>query len=243
MTFPPKAIFCWSSGKDSAYCLHEVLQKKLFDVRYLLTTLNQTHQRVSMHGSREDLVERQAAAIGIPLLKVWVSEGTNAEYERQMATTLLAAKAEGIEQVIFGDIFLEDLREYREKKLAEVGMQAVFPLWKRDTATLVRDFVAQGFQAALCCTNDAYLDEEWAGRMIDASFVNDLPDGMDPCGENGEYHTFCFGGPVFKQDIPVTLGTKVYKPLETVFGQEDSHFSSACKTKGFWYCDVQLVGK
>ncbi|MCX6286898.1 MAG: hypothetical protein NTY96_07275 [Bacteroidetes bacterium] len=137
---PPKAVFCWSGGKDSAYCLHKVLTEKSFDVKYLLTTVNDKYKRISMHGIREELLDFQAAAIGIPLVKVRVSDGTNAEYEFLMEDAMLKFKSEGITDMIFGDIFLEDLRIYRENKLAKVGMKACFPLWKTDTASLIRDF-------------------------------------------------------------------------------------------------------
>lgn len=230
----PKAIMCWSGGKDSAYCLHKVLTEQLFDVRYLLTTLNATHKRISMHGIREELLDLQAASIGIPLIKVWVSEGTNDEYERQMRDILTHAKNDGIEHVIFGDIFLEDLRAYREKNLAQIAMTAVFPLWKSDTTALVHDFINKGFKTLLCCTNDAYLEEEWLGREITQEFLEQLPESVDPCGENGEYHTFCFDGPLYSAPITFTLGELVYKPLE--IKTTDDYPPTA--TKGFWFCDI-----
>lgn len=226
-----KAIFCWSGGKDSAYTLHKVLTEGQFDVKYLLTTINGTFRRISMHGVREELLDLQAEAIGIPLLKVRVSEGTNSEYEKLMEATLLKAKAEGIEHVIFGDIFLEDLRTYRENNLAKVGMRGVFPIWKQDTTFLINDFVKKGFRTVLCCTNDAYLGRDWAGREIDQNFIDQLPKGVDPCGENGEYHTFCYEGPLFINKIEFTLGEKVYKPLEM-------KTTETSNTKGFWFCDL-----
>jgi len=188
-----------------------------------------------MHGVREELLNRQAESIGIPLLKVRVSESTNDEYERQMETTLLKVKSEGIDQVIFGDIFLEDLRIYRENNLAKVGMKGIFPLWKINTSYIIKDFIHQQFKTVICCTNDAYLGEEWAGREIDGSFIDQLPSTVDPCGENGEYHTFCYDGPLFKKRIDFTIGEKVYKPLEI-----KTTYSSPSKiaTKGFWFCDL-----
>lgn len=231
----PKAIFCWSGGKDSAYCLNKVLSDKLYDVRYLLTTVNDTFKRVSMHGVREELLEIQAASIGIELLKVKVIEGTNSEYEKQMETTLLKAKAEGIEHVIFGDIFLEDLRNYREKNLEKVGMQAVFPLWKLDTKWLINDFIAKSFKTITCCVNDGYLNEHWAGKEIDKLFVEQLPTNVDPCGENGEYHTFCYDGPLFKKKISFSVGEKIHKPIQI---KTDNICTSSSNTKGFWFCDL-----
>src|SRR5437868_14913086 len=137
----PKAIFCWSGGKDSSYCLYKVLQEQFYEVKYLLTTINGTFNRISMHGVREELLNKQAESIGIPLLKVTVYEGTNDEYEKQMGTILSKAKEEGIENVIFGDIFLEDLRLYRETNLAKLGMKGIFPLWKLDTTFLINDLI------------------------------------------------------------------------------------------------------
>ena len=233
----PKAIFCWSGGKDSAYCLHKVLAEKQYDVKYLLTTLNATFKRVSMHGIREELLDSQAQAIGIPLLKVWVSEGTNKEYELQMETVLLQARSEGIDNVIFGDIFLEDLRVYRENNLSKVGMKGVFPLWKMDTTTIIEDFIRQQFKTVICCTNDGYLGEEWAGREINNSFIEQLPSNVDPCGENGEFHSFCYDGPLFKNKIEIALGGKVYKALDVNVSSDYAHPSNV-KTKGFWYCEV-----
>ena len=196
-----KAVFCWSGGKDSAFCLHRILTEKLFDVQYLLTTVNSTFKRISMHGVREELLDMQAGSIGLPLLKAYVSEGTNEEYEKQMESVLLQVKSEGIDTVIFGDIFLEDLRAYRELNLAKVGMTGVFPLWKMDTSKLIGDFINLQFKTVVCCTNDGYLGKEWAGRIVDSSFTRELPAEVDPCGENGEYHTFCYDGPLFKKKI------------------------------------------
>jgi uncharacterized protein (TIGR00290 family) len=154
-----------------------------------------------------------------------------------MKAALLHAKSEGITIVIFGDIFLEDLRVYRENNLAKVAMKAVFPLWKMDTAILINDFVDKQFKTVVCCTNDGYLGEEWAGREIDKSFIAELPGQVDPCGENGEYHTFCYDGPLFKKKIDFTIGEKVYKPLE-IKTSDDCSLPSNITTKGFWFCDL-----
>jgi uncharacterized protein (TIGR00290 family) len=232
----PKAVFCWSGGKDSAFCLSKVLEERLYDIKYLLTTLNERFKRVSMHGIREELLDQQTASIGIPLLKVSVSEGTNVEYERQMESVLLGVQSKGIHHVIFGDIYLEDLRQYREKNLAKIGMEAVFPLWKMDTRELAKEFISQHFQAIVCCTNDAFLGKEWLGRRIDDVFLQELPNTVDPCGENGEYHTFCYEGSIFRNKIKFTMGDQVFKPLELL---EDDHSQQQFPTsKGFWYCDL-----
>jgi len=233
----PKAIFCWSGGKDSSYCLHKVLTEKLFDIKYLLTTINDKFKRISMHGVREELLENQAKSIGIPLLKVKVTEGTNNEYEKQMETVLLQAKSGGINNIIFGDIFLEDLKIYRENNLKKVGMKGIFPIWKMDTKILINDFISRRFKAVICCTNDGYLGEEWLGREIDKSFIDELPAIVNPCGENGEYHTFCYDGPLFKKKIDFTIGEKVYKALE-IKTEDVCTPSTNVTTKGFWFCDL-----
>lgn len=234
----PKAILCFSGGKDSSYCLYKILQAGTYDVCYLLTTINGNLHRISMHGVREELLEAQAASIGIPLLKVYMYEASNAAYEKAMEEALLKAKAEGIKHVIFGDIFLEDLRTYRENNLAKVGMQAVFPLWKIDTKTLVTDFLSVGFKTITCCVNDAWLDETFVGKVIDESFIQSLPANVDACGENGEFHTFCFDGPIFKTPVHFTTGEKVYMPLNIPATNDCPVSDDVPKTKGFWYSEL-----
>lgn len=226
-----KALFCWSGGKDSAYCLHKVITEGQYEVVYLLTTLNENFKRVSMHGVREALLDKQAESLGIPLLKAWVKEGNKSEYEQQMERILLHAKEEGIEHVIFGDIFLEDLRAYREANLAKVNMKAVFPLWKLPTNELLRSFIELNFKTTLCCISDGFLNEDWVGRQIDGAFQKALPANVDPCGENGEYHTFCYDGPVFRRPVLFSKGEKTYKPLPEEFRQKDG-------AKGFWFIDL-----
>lgn len=230
-----KAIFCWSGGKDSALCLYEVLKEGKYDVKYLLTTVNENFKRVSMHGVREELLEKQAEALGIDLIKMYVKEGSYEEYERNMEKLLLKSKSEDINHVIFGDIFLEDLRKYREDNLAKVGMKGVFPLWKKNTKDLIGHFLSLNFKTVTCCINDFYLGEAHTGVEIDRSFIESLPSNVDPCGENGEFHTFCYAGPIYKNPISFSLGEKIYKPLES---KEDSVCSNEAKTKGFWFCDL-----
>jgi uncharacterized protein (TIGR00290 family) len=183
-----------------------------------------------------ELLDRQAESVGIPLIKVRTTEGTNEEYEKQMEAALLKAKSEGINHVIFGDIFLEDLRVYRENNLAKAGMTGVFPLWKMDTTDLINDFIGKQFKTIICCTNDGYLGEEWLGREIDRSFIEHLPATVDLCGENGEYHTFCYDGPIFKKKIDFTIGEKVYKALE--IKMDTTSTPAEVMTRGFWYCDM-----
>lgn len=231
----PKTIFCWSGGKDSAMALYKVLQQNKYEVVALLTTLNAQFKRVSMHGVCEELLDQQAASIGLPLLKMFVSEGTNAEYEKTMEALLLQYKAQGVSKVIFGDIFLEDLRTYRENNLAKVGLTSEFPLWKRDTKELIKEFFQLYFKTITCCVNDAYLGEDRVGEEITEEFIKTLPANVDPCGEYGEYHSFCYDGPIFKTPIKFTVGEKIYKPLE--IKTSDCGLDTP-PTKGFWYCDL-----
>ena len=233
----PKAIFCWSGGKDSSLALYKVFQENKYEVMALLTTLNAQFKRVSMHGVREELLDLQATSIGLPLVKMFVSEGTNVEYEKTMEALLLQYKAKGVSTVIFGDIFLEDLRTYRENNLAKVGLIAEFPLWKSDTKELINEFFQLGFKTITCCVNDAYLGEDRVGEEITEEFIKTLPANVDPCGENGEYHTFCFAGPVFKNQIRFTVGEKVYKPLEI---KTSDCGLNTIPTKGFWFCDLVI---
>lgn len=232
-------ILSWSGGKDSSYTLNELLNDQRYEVKYLLSTINGNFKRLSMHGVREELIEAQARRIGIPLLKVYVYEADNAEYERQMNETLLKVKAEGISTVAFGDIFLEDLRQYREDKMKSIGMNCIFPIWKKDTKWLVNDFLAKGFKTVTCCINDGYLDENWCGRIIDKGFVTALPSTVDPCGENGEFHSFCYEGPIFKTTIDISIGEKTYRALELKTKDHPTPIKDV-GTKGFWFCDLLL---
>jgi uncharacterized protein (TIGR00290 family) len=233
----PKAIFCWSGGKDSSLALYKIQQENKFEIVALLTTLNAQFKRISMHGVREELLDKQAESIGLPLVKMYVSEGTNSEYEKNMETLLLEYKAKGVTKVIFGDIFLEDLRLYRENNLSKVGLTAVFPLWKEDTKNLVNEFLQLGFKTITCCVNDGYLGEDKVGAEITENFINTLPANVDPCGENGEYHTFCFEGPIFKIPINIRAAEKVYKPL--LVKTTDECNLPISQTKGFWFCELE----
>jgi len=178
----------------------------------LLTTITEEYNRISMHGVRRTLLERQAESLGLPLHAVLIPpQCINATYEERMKDALAKHYAQGVRRVAFGDIFLEDLRVYREKNLAQIGMQALFPIWKRDTRELAREFVRQGFRAMTVCVDPRVLDASFAGRELDASFFADLPNGVDPCGENGEFHTFVFDGPGFKMPIAIRTGEKVMR--------------------------------
>jgi uncharacterized protein (TIGR00290 family) len=238
-----KVIFCWSGGKDSALALNRLRQEDRCEIVSLLTTCNDHYQRVSMHGVRLELLDRQAEAIGLPLEKVFVSQhSSNEEYQQKMSACLLAHRERGVTACAFGDIFLEDLKRWREENLAKVGMRGIFPVWKVDTRELIREFFALGFGTVICCVNDAYLGEEHAGRNLDEEFVHSLPSEVDPCGENGEFHSFAFAGPVFKQPVKFKAGEKVYRPVEITHpGNSNSTYvcpSGPRQTKGFWFCDL-----
>lgn len=203
----PKAWLAWSSGKDSAWALHTVRQAGEFDVVALLTTVNRTHRRVAMHAVRESLLEIQAAAAGLPLVKVPIpSPCPNEIYEQAMSETMARAQTERVRHVIFGDLFLEDVRAYRERQLANCGMTPLFPLWGRETRQLAQDMLAGGLSAFLTCVDPRQLDRTLAGRRFDPDLLAALPRRVDPCGENGEFHTFANAGPMFRAEIPVVVG-------------------------------------
>lgn len=192
--------------------LYELRKKADYEVLALITTITSDYKRVSMHGTREELLDRQAASIGLPLDKVYMTaKADNAEYEQAMEAMLLKYQAKGVTHVALGDIFLEDLRKYREEKLALVGMQGLFPVWKRDTKEMAQTFIDLGFRTIIACVDTQVLDGSFAGREYDASFLADLPEGVDPCGENGEFHSFCYDGPIFSEPVRFTTGEKVLK--------------------------------
>src|SRR5215469_14090107 len=220
MTAPEPILFCWSGGKDSAMALHVLLQREDVRVTALLTTVTGGYDRISMHGVRRELLERQASSIGLPLDEVSIPpQCVNPIYEARMEQALRAHYDKGVRTVAFGDIFLEDLRAYREKNLARVGMNAIFPIWKRDTRELIRHFHSVGFRAIAVCVDKNVLNPSFAGRELDQNFFEDLPPHIDPCGENGEFHTFVFDGPIFRHPIPVRTAEVVERD-------------------GFVYCDL-----
>ncbi|MGC2649279.1 MAG: diphthine--ammonia ligase [Candidatus Cybelea sp.] len=239
-----RIVFCWSGGKDSALALHRLLQDDRYTIVSLLTTVNQRFARVSMHGVRLELAQAQARAVGLPLDIVSVDGSSNDEYERNMSAHLLAHKERGVSSVAFGDIFLEDLRRWREEKLAAIGMGGLFPLWKLHTRRVIGEFIDVGFRSIVCCVSDAYLGESALGRIVDWDFINTLPSDVDPCGENGEFHSFAYAGPIFNDRIDVTVGEKIYRRVEQT-NQDDGATpsgafppSSTRTAKGFWFCDL-----
>lgn len=208
----PKAILSWSGGKDSALALHEVRQVGDYEIAALLTTITDEYDRSSMHGIRRILIEQQAASLGLALEKVLLSPvSSNEEYDSRMRELLERHKAEGVSTVVFGDIYLEDVRKYREERLASIGMKGVFPLWGRDTAELARAFILQGFKAVITCVDTEQMDQSYAGRTFDEEMLASLPDGVDRCGENGEFHSFVYDGPIFTRAIPHTIGEVVVR--------------------------------
>ncbi len=237
-----KAIFNWSGGKDSALCLYKLLQTQQYDIVALLTSVNQQHQRISMHGVRVELLDKQAESIGLPCVKMFMTENPSMQdYENTMRSTMQQFIDQNVTTSVFGDIFLEDLRIYREEKLKEASMKGVFPLWKIPTKDLIREFIDLGFKTITTCVNEKYLDRSFVGRVIDHDFLNDLPDNVDPCGENGEFHTFVYDGPIFEHPILFEKGEIVYKKYESPKNEE----SNVCGTTqekpydfGFWYCDL-----
>ena len=215
-----KIFLSWSSGKDSAWTLHVLRQQNLYDIAGLVTTINSAFDRVAMHSSRRALVEMQADAAGVPLIKVplpWPC--SNSDYERAMKSVCDRAVAEGVQAIAFGDLFLEDIRAYREKQLTGTGLEPLFPLWQLPTDVLARDMIRGGLRARLVCIDPKKLAPEFAGREFDEQLLQDFPAGVDPCGENGEFHSFVYAGPMFSREIPVATGERV---------QRD----------GFWYADL-----
>lgn len=239
-----KVFFNWSGGKDSALALHKYSEGHRQEVSCLLTTINEKYDRVSMHGVRTGLLEEQAEKIGIPLVKVILPEMPDMPtYERLMNDNLLKLKREGFSSAVFGDIFLEDLRKYREEKLAELNFKCIFPLWKLSTKRLIEEFVELGFKAITVCVDSKFLGKSFVGRTIDASFVHALPGNVDPCGENGEFHSFVYDGPIFRAPVKFQIGETVYRKYSR---QQQGEGSSGTPTDtkadpfdtGFWYCDL-----
>ena len=236
------SVFNWSGGKDSSLALWKVLQEKKYDVQHLLTSVNAIHNRISMHGVRRELLELQADAIGIPLTTIELPEQPGMEeYERSMMQTVNELKVKGVRYSIFGDIFLEDLKKYREDKLKEAAIECVFPLWKIDTQELMNDFLSAGFKAIVVCINEKYLDKSFCGRLINESFVNDLPADVDVCGENGEYHSYVFESPLFSGAIPFEKGDIVYRQYAAPGNGAGDNPMNQASPYGFYFCDLLPV--
>ncbi len=225
------ALFNWSGGKDSALALYHTLRNSQFEVKHLLTSVNSETNRISMHGVRLSLLQKQAESIGIPLsLLSLPGEISMDEYDQLMADKMQGFLDAGISTSIFGDIFLEDLKQYREQKLAQVGLKGDFPLWQRNTKELVNEFISLGFKTMVVSVDGSKLDQSFVGRIIDESFLNDLPENVDPCGENGEFHSFVFEGPIFKKPIQFERGE--------VVGKEYKLSKETGKTVTYWFQDL-----
>ena len=216
-----KVLFTWSGGKDSAMALYELKKSNGYEITGLLTTITEDYDRISMHGVRRTLLEKQADFLCIPLEKVFISkQSSNEEYESRMRAVLEKYKEAGVTSVAFGDIFLEDLRRYREDNLANLGMKGIFPIWKKDSTELAHAFIDQGFRAVITCVDSQVLNKSFVGREFDKKFLDDLPPTVDPCGENGEFHSFVYDGPIFKKRIAYTKGDIVLRDNR------------------FYYCDI-----
>jgi uncharacterized protein (TIGR00290 family) len=236
MKKPHKTYFNWSSGKDASFALYQMQQDKSFDIDLLVTSINSHLDRVTMHGLRRELLVEQAESIGIKLQTIELPEQpTMEDYNSIMEKTVKEFKTQGYTDCGFGDIFLADLRTYRENQLKPYDIKCHFPLWKKDTKELLKSFIDLGFKTIVICVKSELLDESFVGREIDHNFINDLPDNVDPCGENGEFHTFCYDGPIFSKPVTFTIGENVFKEYEAP-KQEDN--SEALPNMGFWFCDL-----
>ncbi|WP_343329410.1 diphthine--ammonia ligase [Polaribacter staleyi] len=238
-----KTYFNWSSGKDSALALYKILQDPTYNLDLLVTTINKDFNRVSMHGLRNELLLKQADSIGIPLKTIeFPADVTMDLYAKIMKEAMDSLVAQKYSHTIFGDIFLEDLKAYRDTKLAEVNITGVYPLWKKDTKQVLQEFLDLGFKAITVCVNAKLLGKEFVGRVIDEQFIKDLPENVDVCGENGEFHTFVFDGPIFKNPIDFSTGEKVLRSY-TLHDNDDDNCYAAKKEEAnhdtsFWYCDL-----
>ncbi len=233
-----QCIFNWSGGKDSALALYYCLQNPDLDIKYLVTTINDEADRISMHGVRTELLIKQAERMGIPLYQIRLPEMPGMEaYDNIMRKHLEYFRDEGITHSIFGDIFLEDLKQYRDQRLAEVGMTGIYPLWKRNTHELIDEFLELGFGTVIACTQERL--ERIAGKEITIELIKSLPDDIDVCGENGEFHTFAFKGPIFKNEIKYKTGEKIFKEYKAPKNTNDTCVSDTTKKfYGFLYCDL-----
>lgn len=213
-------LMSWSGGKDSCLALYEIQKAQDFRVAALLTTVTRDYDRVSMHGVRRILLERQSLSLGLPLHEIFITkDATNQEYETKMEEAFSMYRESGIDSVVFGDLFVEEIRAYRDQFLARHNMHGLYPVWLRNTTEFIKEFINLGFKAVITCVNGEVLDSSFAGMMIDENFLSALPPHVDACGENGEFHTFVFEGPIFKEAVRFSIGQKVVR---------DS----------FWFCDL-----
>lgn len=213
-------LISWSGGKDSCMALYEIQRSHQYRPPALVTTITTDYDRVSMHGVRRVLLEKQAAALGLPLHKVHISkDASNQEYETQLIEAVYEYRNRGINSIVFGDLFLEDIKNYRDQFLSRHDLNGIYPVWLRDTSQFIREFVELGFNAITTCVNNEVLDQSFVGKLIDEDFLSALPSNVDPCGENGEFHTFVYDGPNFRTPIKFSTGEKVQRG-------------------SFWFCDL-----
>ena len=236
-----KSFISWSGGKDSALALYHA-QKQNVNIQALLTSVNHVHDRISMHGVRRTLLQEQAESLQLPLHTIELSEQPDMiEYEKTVNDSYTSLKKDGFSQAIFGDIFLEDLKKFRETQLAKQNIQGIFPIWKRDSKELMHEFISLGFKAIIVCVNTKFLTKKFCGRFIDESFINDLPKDVDPCGENGEYHYFVFDGPVFKSPIKFNTGEMVYREYKTPVDESKECYTTPQPFTRFYFLDLLAV--
>jgi uncharacterized protein (TIGR00290 family) len=230
-----KVVLNWSSGKDAALAYGLLNKNEHYKITHLLTTVSEEHQRIVMHGIREELLDEQAKQMGLPLKKIFLAESPDDDsYKAAMQRALNELKRQGVTTAAFGDIFLEDLKAYREMQLKQVGFEAVFPLWKKDTVELVAQLEQDGIEAMIVCVNEKFLGKEFLGKTINKQFLAELPGNVDPCGENGEFHTFVFNAPYFKRPVPIIKGETVYKEYMAAKDDKDRW------NTGFYFLDLYL---
>ncbi|MBI6120509.1 Dph6-related ATP pyrophosphatase [Salegentibacter maritimus] len=238
-----KAYLNWSSGKDAALALYKLQERNEYSIEKLVTTVNSDVNRISMHGVRIEMLKKQAENIGLPLQQIKLNgEVSMQEYTKIMETETNRLLQEGFAYSVFGDIMLEDLKRYRENQLEKVGLKAIFPLWQENTTQLLKEFIDKGFKAIVVCVNTDKLNKSFCGRVLDESFLNDLPKDVDPCGENGEFHTFVFNGPIFKEPIRFKIGELVEKSYKPAKNSNDNCFTENQKSwdTSFVFCDLLL---
>lgn len=231
-----KTYFNWSTGKDAALAYYHLQKDDRYQVDQFVTSVNAHHDRISMHGLRRELLVKQVQEIGLPVTTIELpEEPTMEEYNAQMERAVTKLQSAGYAHCGFGDIFLEDLRFYREEQLKKYDIKCLFPLWKRDTKELLEEFLDLGFKAIVICIKSELLDTSFIGREIDKNFIKDLPANVDPCGENGEFHTFCYDGPIFSNPVKFTIGEKVYREYKN---PEKDTKAKKPDSMGFWFCDL-----
>lgn len=219
-TLMKDVLMSWSGGKDGCLALYEIQKSSDYRVAALFTTVTRDYDRISMHGVRRVLLERQAASLGVPLHQVLITKGaTNQEYETNLINAVSTYRDLGMDSIVFGDLFLEDIKAYRDQILARHRLRGIYPVWMRDTTEFIKEFIDLGFKAVVTCVDSKALKQSFAGRIIDHDFLASLPANVDPCGENGEFHTFVFDGPNFAQPVECSVGETVSRD-------------------GFWFCDL-----